>query len=242
MNYLKNNLKTYVNSFKNKNIVIILALNILFVTITTILVKLTKTISAPWIKVLEKADLDLALQSEAKMQELANSLRGFVLFVILTTIIFILLIIINWSFFQGVIYNILLKKKFNMKYLGKFLLLNIIWFIPWTILLFIIIAGSKANYLLISFYTTILIFIHFSSILYILFTKNSKLKEIKNALKIGILKIHHFILPYIIITITFIILSQLNLLNINILAIGLVYLLFFSWIQNYLKEITTEIV
>lgn len=242
MGYLKNNIKTYVNSFKNKNILLITAINILFILITAALIKLTKVISQPQIDKIQKIDLgSIASQTEAQLQSTITALKGFALFAILTAILFILLLIINWSLCQGIIYNILLKKKFSLKYFNKFLLLNIIWFIPWLILTVIILFGGKIEYLITPALILTLLFLHFSFILYIQFIKNSKLNQVKQALKIGIKKIHYFIMPYILISITFVILSQLNLLKPHFIIITLVCLLFFSWLQNYTKDIVLNL-
>lgn len=242
MNYLKNTIKTYVNSFKNKNILLVLVLNTLFILITRGLIKLTKTISKSWIDKINKIELsNIISQSEAQLQATIGTLKGFTLFILFTAIIFILLLIISWSLCQGMIYNILLKKRFNLKYFEKFLLLNIIWFIPWIILIFIILFGGKIENFVTPIFILILLFLHFSFILYPLFTKNNRIKQIKQALRIGITKIHHYIIPYMVITITFIIISSINLFNIEPIIISLVYLLFFSWIQNYTKEITLKI-
>lgn len=239
MDYLKNNIKIYVSSFKNKNILLVLILNLSFIIVTAALITLTKKISQPWIDKIQKVDLsNIVFQTEAQLQTIVSTLKGFILFAIFTAILFILLLITNWSLFQGIIYNILLKKRFNLKSFGKFLLLNIIWFIPWLILIFIILFGAK--YFITPTLILMLLFLHFSFILYILFTKNNKIK-IKQSLKIGTLKIHHFIIPYILIAITFIIISQLNLLKISYLTIAFIYLIFFSWLQNYTKEIVLNI-
>jgi len=242
MNYLKNTLKTYANSFKNKKILLVLAINILFILITTILIKLTKIISQSQLQKINEIDLsNIVSQTEAQLQATVSTLRGFALFAVLTAILFLLLLIINWSLCQGIIYNVLLKKKFSLKYLNKFLLLNIIWFIPWLIIIFIVLFGGKIESFMIPTLIFLFLFLHFSLILYTLFTKNNKLSQIKKSLKLGITKFHYFIIPYIIITITFIILSQLNLFNLNFIVIALVYLLFFSWLQNYTKEVVISL-
>lgn len=233
-----------MNSFKNKNILLVLALNTSFILITAALIRLTRLISEPWIGKIKEVDLsNIMSQSEAQLQSILASMRGFILFVILTAILFILLLIINWSFCQGMIYHLLLKKKFTLKYFEKFLLLNMLWFIPWIALFLVIISGAKLSYLAVSAYSLIAIFLHFSFVLYTLFV-NSKLKKLshfKIHLKISIAKIYHFFLPYSLITITFIIISQLNRLNLNFIVIVLIYLLFFSWMQNYTKDIVLNL-
>lgn len=243
MNYLKNNLKICVNSFKNKNILLVLLMNLLFVIINIIFVGIIKVISQPQIEKIDIINLSRVLsQNEAQLEGIINTLRGFVIFAVLMGILFILLLIINWSLCQGIIYNILLKKGFNFKYFERFLLLNIVWLIPWWILGFVLLFGGKIGFLITPIMVLLLLFLHFSFILYILFTENNKIKQILQSLKIGITKMHYFILPYIIIVIMFIIISQLNLLKLPFFIIGLVYLLFFSWVQNYTKEVILELV
>ncbi len=240
MGYLKNSIKTYVQSFNNRKILIVAILNIFLVIATAALIKLTSLISQPWLEKINKVGLSsIAAQTEAQLQAIISTLKGFALFTILTAIILILLLIINWSFFQGFIYHILLEKKFSLKYFEKFLLLNLVWSVPWITLFSIILFGAKTEYLAASFYSLILFFLHSSFVLYTLFVNNrlKTLIHLKTHFKISIAKIYHFIIPYTLITITFLIISQLNLLKLNILVISLIYTLFFSWLQNYTKDI-----
>ncbi len=244
MNYLKNSIKTYVSSFKNKNILLVSALNALFLVISIALIKLVQLISQPYIEKVDQIDLSsIALQSEAQLQTIVGTLRGFAVFTILTLVLFLLLLIINWSFCQGMIYHILSKRKFTFKYFEKFLLLNVIWFIPWLALSFIILFGAKMDYFVASFFTIVLVFFHSSFVLYTLFV-NKKLKKLihlKIHFKISIIRIYHFIAPYTLITITFFIISQLNLLNPHYIILTIIYILFFSWLQSYTRDIIINI-
>jgi len=240
-NYLKDSIKTYVESFKNKNILIVAALNVLFFLTTAIIVEIVKAISKQQMIKVNSLDIsNLTLQSESQLQAIAGTLKGFAIFAVLTALLFVVLLIINWSFFQGMIYHILSKRKFSLKYFEKFLLLNLIWFIPWIAIFFIILFGVKAGYLVAAFYFLIGLFLHSSFVLYTLFVKGRKLKKMVH-LKISIVKIYHFIIPYTLITITFMIISQLNLLNPHYTIIIGVYLLFFSWLQSYTKDIIIKI-
>ena len=244
MNYIKDSLKRYVNSFKNKNILVVSALNALFLIITIALIKLVQLISQPYIEKIDKIDLSsIVYQSEAQLQTIVNTLKGFALFTVLTLVLFLLLLIINWSFCQGMIYHILSKRKFTFKYFEKFLLLNIIWFIPWLALSFIILFGAKIDYFVASFFTIILAFLHLSFVLYTLFV-NKRLKKIihlKIHFKISIIRIYHFIIPYTLITITFFVISQLNRLSLQYLILTIIYILFFSWLQSYTRDVIINI-
>ena len=240
---MKTHLKTYINSFKNKTLLIVIPINIIFTLITILIIRLTQILSEPQINKISGIDLsNLVSQTEAQLKIAEAALKGFALFAISTAIIFLLILIINWSTTQGVVYSKLLKKKITLNYLNKFLLLNTLWFIPWILILGLVLFGGRAENPLVPAFIIILLFLHFSLILNTLFTKKPKLNQIKASLKLGTAKIHHFLLPYIIITVTFIIISQLNLLSINPIIIALIYILFFSWVQNYLKDITLKLI
>ncbi len=230
----------YKKSFDKKVLIALLMNSILIIT-TILITRIITLISQPQVKKIDAVDLSsIVSQTEAQLQATAATLKNFALFAISVAVIFILLLIINWSITQGMTYSHLLKKKITLRYLNRFLLLNIIWIIPWTILLVILLIGGKEHsYLpiLILFF----LFIHFTLILNVLFTKKNSLSQIKQALKLGTLKFHRYLVPYLIITVTFIIISQLNLLSINYILLTLIYLLFFSWTQNYLKDITINL-
>ena len=202
--YLKNNIKMYVNSFKNINLLLVLLLNVLFVFLTIVVARLIGFFSEGWMEKLNNLDLEsVVLQSEAQLRSVVSTLRGFYLFVVFAVLLFILFFIVNWSFFQGLIWNILLKKKFNFRYFLKFLLLNTIWFLLWVVVLSVILFGGRMEFFIILFSILILLFLHFSFILCVLFTKENRFSQIKKAIKLGILRIHYFILPYVVILITF---------------------------------------
>ena len=231
----------YIESFKNINIFLVVLLNALFVLLAMGAARLVGLFSEGWMQKLNNLDLEnVALQSEVQLKSLVATLRGFYLFVIFAFILFILFFIVNWSFFQGWIWNILLKKKLSFRYFWKFSLLNAIWFLLWAVISSLILFGGKTESFMILFSILILLFLHFSFILCVLFTKDNKIRQIKKAMKMGILKIHHFILPYIVILATLFIVSQLSLLNTAYLM-AFVYLIFFSWMQKYLANVILEV-
>ena len=243
VDYIKKNLKMYAYSFKvDKDFLSVLLLNSLFFLSTAGAVKLIEFISRVNMEKMNRIDLsNIAFQTEAQLKSTIASMKGFVLFLIVAAVISVLFTIINWSFFQGIIHSILLKKKFNINFFWKFLILNIIWALPWSILFFIILLGTKVTYFVFIFTICLLLFFHFSFILYLLFTKNNKFSDIKKALKIGTAKIHYFILPYFLIFITFMILSQVALLKLGNIIMLLIFIVFFSWWQYYIKNVILEI-
>ncbi len=237
MKYLKTNM-CYIKP--DKKFILVLALNTLFVLLTIGTIKLIEWCANDLIEALKNVDLSNVLtQSELQLNATTTIMERFIVFILIAVISFILFMAANWSFFQSVIWSILLQKKFTLKFFGKFLLLNMVWFLPWLALIFIIWFGAKPNLLIILLALLILSFFHFSFILYALFAKESKFREIKEAIKSGVCKLHYFILPYIFVLIIFMIISILsNLLAIRFLngliiaGLNLVlFLIFFSWLE-----------
>ena len=178
--------------------------------------------------------------------QLLTSVRGFFIFLIISGIIFIILMVINFSFFKGYIWSITTNKKFNMNFFKKFFLLNIIWIPGWVIVIFFVSIGIKQETIPIFLITILIISFYFTNILYPLFLKNNKIKMIKEAFKLGITKIHHFIIPYAIIVTLFFVTSRiLNLIaskiSIHPYTFFVVLFVFVAFLRYYFVEIVNNI-
>ena len=241
-NYFKKGVSSSLASFRNKDIFLVSALNGLMVLIFAIMIKIINLIGKQRISQVNTVDLtNIAFRTEEYISSMTSELKGFVMFMLFAAIAFCVLFILNWSFFQGVIYSNLSKAKFNIKFFGKFLLLNVLWLIPWFVLLFIVLFGSQVGSFVLFFYLVVLLFLHFSSILNILFVKNNKLKCIKNALKIGIVEIKNFLFPYFLVFVTYYIISRfLYFKPIPVLTV-VVFVIFFSWVQVYISGVISEV-
>jgi len=134
ISYIRANIRAYLNSFRriDKDFLSVLLLNSLFFLSTAGAVKLIEFVSRGQMEKMNRIDLsNIAFQTEAQLKSTIASMKGFVVFLIAAAAVFVLFTILNWSFFQGIIHSILLKKKFNIKFFWKFLILNIIWALPW---------------------------------------------------------------------------------------------------------------
>ncbi|MBI2134532.1 hypothetical protein HYU09_00945 [Candidatus Woesearchaeota archaeon] len=242
-NFIKQNYVLFINSFKKINLkfFLILAFDILFYFIFM-------QIGNFFIKIIEKkaANVDLTQNLLGLNQQAAagllGSVRGFFFFLIFSAILFLLLMVINWSIFKGLIWTITANKKFNFNFLKKFFLLNLVWLPFWFLLIFlfaVIINPATAPILMI---ITVITAFYFTNILYPLFLRDNKLRKIKEAFKLGIKKIHYFIVPYAVIGVLFYIISKAySLIAANI---GLnpnvffgILLVFIAWARYYFVEI-----
>ena len=246
-NFVKQNYHIFVNSFKriNLKIFLILLFDILFYFVFM-------QVGNFFIKALEQkaSNVDLTQNllglSQQSATQLLSSVRGVFFFLILSAIIFIILMTINWSFFKGWIWSITTNKKFNLKFFKKFFLLNIIWLPTWFILIFLFAIIIKPQTAAIFMLITLIIAFYFTNILYPLFLKNNKISVIKEAFKLGIKKIHHFVVPYLIIIILLLTISRIySLITLNIyinpnIFFG-VLLIFVAWLRYYFVEIVDSL-
>src|SRR3989344_6848933 len=205
-NFITQNYLLLINSFKRINLrfFLILAFDILFYFI------LMQTGNF-FLKIIEKkaANVDLAQNLLGLDQQAASglltSLRGFFFFLIISAILFLVLEAINLSVFKGLIWTATANKKFNFKFFKKFLLLNLIWLPSWFLLIFLFAVIINPETSPIFMMIILGMAFYFNNILYPMFLKENKLRKIKKAFKLGIEKIHHFIVPYGIIIILFLI-------------------------------------
>lgn len=243
-NFIAQNYLLLMNSFKRINLkfFLILAFDILFYFILM-------QIGNFFLKIIEKkaANVDLAQNLLGLDQQAASglltSLRGFFFFLIISAILFLVLVVINWSVFKGLIWTTTANKKFNFRFFKKFLLLNLIWLPSWFLLIFLFAVIINPETSPIFMIVTLAVAFYFTNILYPLFLKENKLSNIKDAFKLGIKKIHYFLAPYAIIGILLYVISKgysLIALSVNLnpnVFLG-VLLIFIAWLRYYFVEIT----
>lgn len=138
--------------------------------------------------------------SEEQLGQLAGPMQDVLISLTISIPLIIILTIALWSLSKGIIWNLVLKKKFSLNYFWKFSLLNIIWLLLWFI---------PSLFFLFSFKTTMAAFflvfasaalLYSTPILFITFTKeNIIFKSIKKTFKTAFGKIYYFIIPYTII-------------------------------------------
>lgn len=188
----------------------------------------------------------LYLSNEAMAAQL-SSVKLVLYKLIAGGILIMLLLLLVYYITRYLIWSIILKEKYNLKKLLRFILLGLLW-----CLIFLIIA--VLNFALIrqrgeAFYFVIIpIFLYLTPILYISFLKSNKIwKSLKNSLKIGFKKIHLFILPVLLIAAAALILSMISYLvvylgaiiqNIILLILLLAYL---AWARQYFAEVVNKI-
>lgn len=245
-NYFNESFDLFLNSFKKINIdfIYVLVYDLLFYLITGLVFFI-------WFILLNNQysrllGIDLANMFALGITYAERSvaiMKGFFLFVILSAIILTIFIILNLSLFKGLIWSRICREKFTIKFFIKFLLLNAIWIIIWLIAAVIIAVGVKVNIAQYLIILLAIVFVYFTIFLYMFFTKNKKLKAIKDAFKFGITKVHYFVLPYILVILVFILISQLYWLyrflpyKIGMIVTSLILLGFLAWFRLYIYSV-----
>ena len=154
--------------------------------------------------------------------------------------------IVNCSLFKGIIWSLSANKRFGLKFFKKFLLLNLIWVPIWFLAILLLDVIIKPETAIIYILILTVTAFYFTEILYPLFLKENKLKNIKEAFKLGVKKIRYFVFPYAIII--FMLLIFLNANNLAIAKINLnpnLYLVpllvLAAWLRYYFVEIVDRV-
>lgn len=194
-------------------------------------------------------------------QNLASELITFFFTIIGLIILGSILIIVDYSILKGVIWNLTLDKKIKFKKILKYFYFNLVWLSLFIILIFLIDLLFKSEPFTlfgiifingIAFiYELILldIWIYLSIIISILFFQNKK-QPIKSGLRLGFTKIHHFIIPYLIILIFGGIIYGVAKIFVHLFTsifalqfsiIVLLFLIYSAWIRYYMVQIVDNI-
>ncbi|MFH1641925.1 MAG: hypothetical protein ABIC04_03415 [Nanoarchaeota archaeon] len=180
---------------KLKKLSEIVLLDVVFVSISYILGLIaTKMIRTEYNKLLE-IDIESVIQkTNTEINRVSESMSHHLSAIVTVAIIFAIIIITNWSFFQYMVYSKILDKKHNSKQFFKFLGLNFAWAAGFASIMFVIQKGAQIYLLYTLNITMILLFAYYTNILYISFFR----KSVKKTLKIGFYKFHKQAIPYII--------------------------------------------
>lgn len=192
--YLKRQLAILRESFGFRKIFVTYVLDLLFyfALVTSFFL---------WVSVLKSKASSLGFIDYSKIitNDLAaatanfNLLKSFLLFLICSIVIFLLLVLVEFTLFKGLIWSRLLAKRISLSYFGKLLWINFVFLVPVSLLeLYVIIKLRN----LVVFVIIGLFILHFNALLLYFFTKKSgMLRTFQETFWKG-LKFHRFFFPY----------------------------------------------
>ena len=166
---------------------------------------------------------------------------------VLLIIIYAIIFIIAWAIFKSLIWSELMGRKFNLHHLKNFTILSTIWLVIWGLILFLFPLLIREGLQGAVFLVLLAVFLHTSVVVYILFTKENLLRHsIHKGFSIAFGRIHHFIIPYLVIfalyyvVIVNVVFRILMLIPAERLVQGIsivITLVYVVWVRSYLIEV-----
>ena len=190
----------------------------------------------------ELANLLTTLGPE-KAQVVAAQIKSYFFLLVFSFILLIILVIFLASIFKSIIWAKTTKTKITLKSMSDFLLLNLIWMGFWTVITFLISYLIQPQSVPVFFLIIFVLGIYFTNILYPDFLQNRSLKSIGKSLKLGIAKIHLFILPTVLIFLVFFILlwaTSKIIFNYSFFVSDLILIIYAALVRYYASELTIE--
>ncbi len=204
--YIKKPVRLFLESFKS--LPLTLGIDIIFYIFFFLGFRIYASKAKEIILSLQNLDLsvmqDLNNVDAAASTELLNQLQSFMDSIIFVTIVFIIYIIIILTLIKGYQWNKIVKKKIEALDYVKLLILNTVWFIFWIIIFSIPFSFiEKQTYLTNFVYYTPIIPL-FTTFLYMNYAETkSVFKALFAPISEGIIKLHKYTAPIIILTLFF---------------------------------------
>lgn len=179
-----------------------------------------------------------------KAQQLASEVKSYFFLLLFSFIAVVILVIFLAGIFKSIIWAKTMKTKISLKFMSGFLLLNVIWMGFWAVIIFLISyivnPGSVPTFFLIAF----IVAVYFTNILYPIFMRKQRLNSIASAIRIGIAKIHLFVLPNLIIFLVLLILtwaaSKLTF-NYSFFVTAFILVIYAAVVRYYASELSAEV-
>ncbi|MBL7055696.1 hypothetical protein ISS07_02165 [Candidatus Woesearchaeota archaeon] len=186
---------------------------------------------------------DFLALDPAQATSMLSSLKGFLFFVVLAMVLFVLFNTINASLFKGLVWSTSSKKSYNKETFKNFLKINIVWIPSWVILVFLWNVIMTQQAATIAGVITLLLALHLTGIINVSILRKSK-TPLKDAFSLGIKKLHFFLIPYLVVSIFFFIFFKLHSLiaaSLHLYFNILILLVFLAWTRYFIVRIVDSI-
>jgi len=140
---------------------------------------------------------------------------------------------------NAVIWHVITRKSFDKQYIKHFVMLCFPWALAWLVGIMLLLFSQKPDSFIVWIPVTAFLFVHLSTIAFSRFSDtHKKWKSVKEAFHMGILNIHHFILPYLtFVVVFFAVLMALSFFGPPSWLIGIGALLVVSWARMYIYHV-----
>lgn len=245
LNFLEWNSNIFLNSIKkvNANIILIVVLDALFYFLSGYLVIF-------WLQRMQakiaafNLPADIISLGQERAQQLVSEVRIFYFLIIASFILLLIAAIFLASILKGIIWAKTTNTKLSFKLISKFLVLNLIWMSFWLILIILISLLVQPSSVPMFMLVAILLGLYFTNSLYTIFMKKQEFKSIFNAVRLSIVKIRLFLLPYAVIGLLLYVivkLSNVAKFRYSQIFIGMILLIYAAIVRFYASALVSEI-
>ena len=192
LTYLKATGKTFLHSFKFKlPFVFVLVYELLFVLGLALLSwVLAQVLGSIATNIGDVNPYQFGAETMTQMQTfLTNS--------VLAAVLFLFAVFIWYAIVQALCWGHILNKTFSAKAIARFVLMNIVWLIPWTLVSWFVIAGVKGNFAVTAVVVVSVLFVHLSWLYQRAVLSNGIKKSVSIAFNTGFGDVLTFIIPYL---------------------------------------------
>lgn len=248
--YIQKPLKLFLNTFKNKKLLLVLLIDIIFYLIFYLGFKIFANKARKILMSLQNLNLSVLqnlnnVDVEAANQLLAK-LQVFMLSMISSIFLFMLFIIVILTLVKGYEWSKIINKKLELFDYVKLLILNILWFIIWVIIFTIPFFFIEKQAYLTHIHYLIPPILYFTLFIYMNYAETKSIgKALKAPIKEGLLKLHKYVSSIIIIVlffeIPFIILKLLKLSpTIHLIIFSIIALIVLAVYKLYFYSVKKE--
>ncbi len=206
--YIQKPLKLFLKTFKNKKLLLILGIDIMFYLIFYLGFKVFADKAKNIMMSLQNLNLSVLqnlnnIDVEAANQ-LLNKLQLFMFSIISSTLIFIVFIIVILTLIKGYEWSKIINKKLELFDYVKLLILNIIWFIIWVVIFTIPFFFIERQAYLTHIHYLIPPILYFTLFLYMNYAETKRIgKALKAPITEGLLKVYKYAGAIVIIVLFF---------------------------------------
>jgi len=212
------------------------------------------TVGAAWLmgRVLNARAEALKLQIDptsiaANAAAQSSLMKNFFVLMVVLVIVYIVVELIAYTFFRGLIWLTILNKKPPKKFFVRFFGANTVWWLIWFLPALFILGGLKQEFTMIAFPILFVLYLHLTTLFHYTYvvTKSFK-KAIKTAFSTGFGSIHKFIVPYSFVFLMYFVLLHLYLFlpqeGIESFIATLIFvILYLAWYRLYIAEILKQL-
>jgi len=176
-----------------------------------------------------------------------SSMQNFMIFLGVSLLILAVIIVFVYTFFKGMIWLNMLKRKPEYRFFKRFALLNCIWFFSVFLIILVLAIVLRVEFAAYVLVIAAALALHFGINITAQYAKTCEIKEsFYQGLKKG-LRLHLFILPYIIVLSGYALVLQIGRIftplgqAVNFTVFATLTLLYFAWTRIYIFKLVQSI-